>query len=104
MGAGVSQPVGFRWFQEAGGMSPSHLSPSSGSPSGRCLCFAERGEIALWRAQGLGVREIARRLGRSGSAVSRELRRGPLAGRQPGRPSDHHAVACWTRNAQAEFC
>ena len=67
MGVGVSQPVGFRWFWEAGGMAPSHLSPSSGPPSGRCFSFAEREEIALWRAQGLGVREVARRLGRSGS-------------------------------------
>ncbi|GAB2696909.1 hypothetical protein GCM10027089_18240 [Nocardia thraciensis] len=35
----------------------------------------EREEIALLRAQGLGVREIARRIGRSPSTVSRELRR-----------------------------
>ena len=75
MGVGASQPVGSRWFREAGGMAPSHLSPSSGPPSGRYLSFAEREEIALWRAQGLGVREVARRLGRSGSTVSRELRR-----------------------------
>jgi len=39
------------------------------------LLFAEREEIALLRAQGLGVREVARRLGRSASTVSRELRR-----------------------------
>ena len=56
-------------------MAPSHLSSSSGPPSGRCPSFAEREEIALWRAQGLGVREVARQLGRSGSTVSRELRR-----------------------------
>ena len=75
MGVGVSQPVGFRWFREAGGIAPSHLSPSSGPPSGRCLSFAEREEIAVWRAQGLSVREVARRLGRVASTVSRELRR-----------------------------
>ena len=56
-------------------MAPSHLSRSSGPPSGRHLSFAEREEIALWRAQGLGVREVARRLGRAASTVSRELRR-----------------------------
>ncbi|SFE65210.1 Helix-turn-helix domain-containing protein, partial [Blastococcus tunisiensis] len=33
-------------------------------PRGRYLSFAEREEIALDRAAGLGVREIARRLGR----------------------------------------
>ena len=43
--------------------------------SGRYLSFAEREEIALLRAQKLGVREIARRVGRSPSTISRELRR-----------------------------
>src|SRR3954469_15087278 len=75
MGVGVSQPVGFRWFRQAGGMAPSHLSLSSKPPSGRYLSFAEREEIALGRARGLGVREVARRLGRAASTISRELRR-----------------------------
>ena len=75
MEVGVSQPVGTRWFREAGGMAPSHLSRSSKPLSGRYLTFAEREEIALWRAQGLGVREAARRLGRAPSTISRELRR-----------------------------
>ena len=43
--------------------------------SGRYLSFAEREEIALLRARGTGVREIARQLGRSPSTISRELRR-----------------------------
>jgi IS30 family transposase len=43
--------------------------------SGRYLSFGEREEIALLRAQGRGVREIARRLRRSPSTISRELRR-----------------------------
>src|SRR3954466_10035440 len=73
--AGVSPAVGSRWFREAGGMPPSTLARSSKPPSGRCLSFAEREEIALWRAQGHGVREIARRLGRAPSTISRELRR-----------------------------
>ena len=47
---GVSQPVGFRWFRQAGGMAPSHLSRSSKPPSGRYLTFVEREEIALLRA------------------------------------------------------
>ena len=75
MGCGISQPVGFRWFREAGGMAPSHLSPSSKPPSDRYLSFAEREEIALLRVQGHGVREVARRLGRAASTISRELRR-----------------------------
>ena len=69
--AGVSSPVGYRWFRHAGGVNPC-LSPIV---SGRFLSFGEREEIALYRAQGVGVREIARRVGRSPSAISRELRR-----------------------------
>jgi IS30 family transposase len=72
---GVSPAVGVRWFREAGGMPPSTLARSSRPPSGRYLSFAEREEVALWRAQGHGVREVARRLGRAASTVSRELRR-----------------------------
>ena len=75
MAVGISQPVGTRWFREAGGMVPSHLSRSSRPLSGLYLSFAEREEIALWRAQDVGVREIARRLGRAPSTISRELRR-----------------------------
>jgi len=43
--------------------------------SGRYLLFVEREEIAILRAGGCGVREIARQLGRSPSTISRELRR-----------------------------
>ena len=69
--AGVSSPVGFRWFRHAGGVNPC-LSPAV---SGRYLSFSEREDIALFRAQGLGVREIAREVSRSPSTISRELRR-----------------------------
>jgi IS30 family transposase len=72
---GVSQAVGVRWFREAGGMPPKVLGPSSKPPSERYLSIAEREEIALLRAQGCGVRETARRLGRDASTISRELRR-----------------------------
>jgi IS30 family transposase len=75
MEVGVSQPVGTRWFREAGGMAPSHLARSAKPLSGRYLSFAEREEIALLRVEGLGVREVARRLGRAPSTISRELRR-----------------------------
>ncbi len=71
LACGVSTPVGTRWFREAGGMPPISLAP----PSGRYLSFAEREEIALLRARDCGVREVARRLGRSPSTISRELRR-----------------------------
>ena len=68
---GVSPAVGTRWFRQAGGMPPLSLAPVSG----RYLSFNEREEIAILNAQDFGVREIARRLGRSPSTISRELRR-----------------------------
>src|SRR5215204_7083040 len=54
--AGVSAVVGVRWFREGGGMPSVTLAPLSG----RYLSFAEREEIAILRARGCGVREIAR--------------------------------------------
>jgi IS30 family transposase len=69
--AGISQPVGTRWFRENGGMPPPNLTPLSG----RYLSFTEREEIALLHAQTVGVREMARRIERAPSTISRELRR-----------------------------
>jgi IS30 family transposase len=68
---GVSQPVGTRWFREAGGMRDVSTAPLSS----RFLSFVEREEISLMRARNAGVRQIARALGRSPSTISRELRR-----------------------------
>ena len=73
--AGVSPPVGSRWFRRSGGMPPSHLSQSAKPLSGRYLSFEEREEIALLRAQGIGIRHIACRLERAPSTISREVRR-----------------------------
>ena len=56
-------------------MPPSHFAPSAKPLSERYLSFVEREEIALLRARGHGVREMARRLGRAPSTISRELRR-----------------------------
>ena len=69
--AGISAAVGSRWFRQGGGMPPISLAPVSG----RYLSFAEREEIAIMKAVGCGVREIARWLDRSPSTISRELRR-----------------------------
>jgi IS30 family transposase len=66
---GVSHPAGWMWFRDAGGMSPLDLK----EPSGRYLSFVGREEIAVLRSQKVGVREIARRLGRAPSTISREL-------------------------------
>jgi IS30 family transposase len=95
LACGVSQPLGPRWFREAGGMSPISLDP----PSGRYLSFAEREEIAILRAQGNGVRDIARRLGRAPSTISRELRRN--AATRGGRLDYRASVAQWHADRQA---
>jgi IS30 family transposase len=76
---GVSGDRGIGWFRDGGGMPTLELS----EPTGRFLSMAEREEIASLRDQE-GVREIARRLGRSPSTISRELRRNATGG-QPSR-------------------
>lgn len=67
----VSPAVGTRWFRQSGGMPNISLH----EPSSRYLSFHEREEIALLRARGCGIREIASQIGRHPSTVSRELRR-----------------------------
>jgi transposase, IS30 family len=69
--AGVSAMSAWRWFDQHGGVSPLCLS----EPGGRYLGLAEREEIAIKREQGVGVRQIAREVGRDPSTISRELRR-----------------------------
>ncbi len=92
---GVSGPVGSRWFREGGGMPSIQLAPLSG----RYLSFAEREEIALLRAQDVGVREIARRVARSPSTISRELRRN--AATRGGRLNYRAGIAQWKAELSA---
>ena len=68
---GVSRSQGSRWFHDRGGVMPS----KKAGQRDRCLDSGEREEIALLRAAGAGVREVARRVGRDPSTISRELRR-----------------------------
>jgi IS30 family transposase len=96
VGVGVSVPVGTRWFRHAGGMPPLSLA----DPTGRSLCFAEREEIALLRVQGVGVREIARQLGRDPGTISRELRRN--AATRGGKLKYRASVAQWKAQQAAK--
>jgi IS30 family transposase len=86
---GVSSAAGTRWFRQRGGMSP--FGPAG--LTGRYLSFAEREEIALLNAQGTGVRQIAREIGRAPSTVSRELRRN--AATRGGKLEYRASVAQW---------
>ena len=95
-GVGVSTPVATRWFRHAGGMSPISLD----EPTGRYLSFAEREEIALLRAQDVGVREIARQIGRDPATISRELRRN--AATRGGKAVYRAGVAQWKAQQAAK--
>ena len=97
--AGVSPAVGVRLFRRAGGMPPTHFSQSSKPLSGRHLSFAEREEIAILRAQGHGVRAIARQLDRPPSTISRELRRN--VARRHGAPEYRATTAQWHADRSA---
>ncbi|ADX73356.1 hypothetical protein Asphe3_22110 [Pseudarthrobacter phenanthrenivorans Sphe3] len=94
---GVAPAVGQRWFRNAGGMPPFDL---TFKPTGRYLSFTEREEIALLRAQGNGVREIAREVGRDPGTVSRELRRN--AATRGGKPEYRASVAQWKADMAAK--
>lgn len=93
---GVSGPVGSRWFRHAGGMTPISLD----EPVGRYLSFAEREEIAILQSQKIGVRGIARRLGRDPGTISLELRRN--AATRGGKPVYRAGVAQWKAQQAAK--
>ncbi len=92
----ASQPVGQRWFHNAGGMPPFSLEPLSG----RYLSFYEREEIALLRVQGKGVRHIARAIDRDPSTISRELRRNTAT--RTANPGYRASVAQWKAELAAK--
>jgi transposase-like protein len=92
---GVSGPVGVRWFRERGGMPSIQLTPRSG----RYLSFAEREDIALLSGRGLGVRAIARALGRTASTISRELWRN--AATRGGQLDYRASIAQWKAERQS---
>ena len=93
---GASPAAGTRWFRQRGGMPSIDLAPASG----RYLSFAEREEIAILKAQDAGVRQIARRLGRDPSTISRELRRN--AATRGGKLQYRASVAQWKAELLAQ--
>jgi IS30 family transposase len=69
--AGVGPVKAFAWFRQAGGVKSNGPRPAGG----RYLSVGEREEIAVGLAAGDSLREIAERLGRAPSTISREVRR-----------------------------
>jgi IS30 family transposase len=78
---------GTRWLAACGGVRPRR----GRDLTGRYLSFSEREEIALATARGESIRCVGRRLGRSPSTVSRELRRNTR------RSGDYRATAAHAR-------
>jgi IS30 family transposase len=74
--AGVSRPVAYRHFAASGGVIPPRCAsvPTAVPRARGRLSYAEREEIAILLAAGHGPREIARRLGRAASTISREVK------------------------------
>ena len=66
---GTYRIKGRRWMEASGGIRPRR----GRNLAGRYLSLSEREEIALARARGESLRDIASRLGRSASTVSCEL-------------------------------
>ena len=85
---GTSRRTGKRILIDAGGMRPRR----GRGLKGRCLTFAEREEIAVLRAEGKSLRQIAAVIGRSASTVSRELSRNTVRG-SSYRATAAHALA-----------
>ena len=70
---GIARTTGFRWRAERGGVAPLRMLEADRHT--RYLTSIERERLAVFRLEGLSMREISRRLGRAPSTISRELRR-----------------------------
>ena len=90
---GVSKSQVYRWHHSVGGV---YRPPAAAPFSPRYLDREERYELARLHGQGLGVRAIARAMGRPASTVSRELgrNRDPRSG--SCQPERAHQLA-WER-------
>ena len=87
--AGVSVSFAYGLVRKMGGV---HQVPDE-PRSGRYLSREERREIARLRESGLSMRQVAARMGRSPSSVSRELRRNAGPGAGGCQPERAHRLA-----------
>lgn len=83
---GIGRKTGYRWRAERGGLPP--LTVPETARHSRYLSLLERQRIATLLERGHGIREIARRLGRAPSTISREVRRHRLEHDHPGYDAD----------------
>lgn len=88
---GLGERTGIRWFSQAGGVVPAHVTAQR---SGRYLSLGEREEIFVGVQRGSSIRFIAKSLGRAPSTVQRELARNMsqqyrTRSRLEGRPGRH---------------
>jgi IS30 family transposase len=86
LAVGVSAHMGHRWMAEAGGVMEPRV-----EPTGLRLSHEERDEIAALGAAGLSDRQIATRLGRHHSTISREV------ARNRNREGDYRALTAHRR-------
>jgi IS30 family transposase len=86
----------FGYISATGGIAPSERSRSQ-----RCLSADEREEISRGLSVGESVRSIARRLGRSASTVSREVKRNGGRARYRATTADAEA---WCRALRPKAC
>jgi IS30 family transposase len=70
---GIARTTGFRWGAERGGVARLRMLETDRHT--RYLSGIEDERLAVLRREGLSMREISRRPGRSPSTISRELRR-----------------------------
>ena len=98
IGRGLNRPAVsvLNILRRAGG-----FEPRTRRRAARSLQAVEREEISRCLAAGVGVNEIARRLGRAASTVSREIRRN--GGRQSYRAAQAEACA-WERARRPQKC
>ena len=74
---GIGRKTGYRWRAERNGVAPERQPEQV--HSSRYLSLLDRERIATLKARDHSIREIASRIGRAPSTVSRELRRNVLA-------------------------
>ena len=90
---GVSVSMGQRWVRQRGGVKPA---APKGAKSRPRLTHDDRGQIMVWRAQGVLPTEMARRLGKWPSTITRELKRVERV------RADRHRVPYTASAAQAD--